>query len=83
MDDIQRGLSLLTKTEREKAINDIIAFFLDERGEEIGVVAAGNVLDFFEKDISPRIYNRTLDDVRDALKQELEAIDYKLSELRR
>lgn len=83
MKNTRRGLDLLTDEEREKTIKDIIAYFLDERGEEIGVIAANGVLDFFIQEVGPKIYNKAIDDTKAALREELEAWDYKLSELRK
>jgi len=83
MNNIHRGLDLLTKEEREKAIKDITAYFLDERNEEIGIILATNILDFFEQKIGSHIYNKAIDDSRTALKEKLEELDYKLSELRK
>lgn len=83
MEKIHRGSDLLNKEERDKAIASITAYFLDERNEEIGVIAATSFLDFFEQEIAPHIYNKAIYDLRDALKTDFEEWDYKLSELRK
>lgn len=83
MNSIQRGVDLLTTKEREKALKDIASYFLDERKEEIGVIAANGMLDFFMQDIAPSVYNRAIDDIKNTRKKELEEWDYTLSELRR
>ena len=83
MNNVQRGVTLLTSEARKKAVNDIIAFFLDERDEEMGIIGATGLLDFFEQEIGPSIYNVAVDDMRTALKKELEEWDYKFSELRK
>ena len=83
MNNVQRGSILLTSEARKKAVNDIVAYFLDERDEEMGIIGATNLLDFFEQEIGPSIYNVAVDDMRTALKKELEEWDYKFSELRK
>ena len=83
MKEIKRSLSLLAEEERKKAVESIISFFLDERNEEIGMVAATGMLDFFEREIGPKIYNKAINDSRTALKEEMEELDYKLSEIRK
>ena len=83
MNNVQRGSALLTSEARKKAVTDIIAHFLDERDEEIGIIGATSLLDFFEQEIGPSIYNVAVDDMRTALKNELEEWDYKFSELRK
>lgn len=74
---------MLTKEERDKCILDITAYFLDERGEKLGVIAAGEMLDFFVQNIGSKIYNKAVDDTRTMLKEDLESLDYKLSDLRK
>lgn len=83
MNGIHRGLNLFTKEEREKAVNTIISYFLDERDEEIGIVAASSVLDFVEQELAPTIYNRAIEDIKTVLKKEQEELEFKLSELRK
>ncbi|MEP7167285.1 MAG: DUF2164 domain-containing protein [Candidatus Woesebacteria bacterium] len=74
---------LLSKEDREKALKEITAYFLDERNEEVGVIAANDILDFCLQNIGPSIYNKAIDDTRTALKEKLEEWDYTLSELRK
>ena len=52
--------------ERKRIISEIQYFFLRERDEEIGELAAGTILDFFAEQIGPTLYNAG---VRDAVKQ--------------
>lgn len=71
MNEIKRTWEILSDKERQEAIEAIIAHFLDERDEKIGVVAAGNLLDALLQQIGPAIYNRALDDARTAMEQNL------------
>lgn len=76
-------ISVFTDEERKKIVNKIIAFFLDERDEEIGLVAANTILDFIELEVLPITYNRAVDDVSWALKKHFEELEYKLDELKK
>lgn len=68
----------LKKGEKDKFIGDIQEFFYRERGEEIGIIAADQLLDFFMEDMAKIIYNRALDDSKIwRMKREEDlAIDY-------
>jgi uncharacterized protein (DUF2164 family) len=83
MAEINRGLDILTEEARDKSIKEIIAYFDNERGEEIGVVAAGDILDFFLQHIGPEIYNVAVDEVRDSLKKQMEGVDFELDLLKK
>lgn len=54
----------LTKEEKNKLINEIQTFFLQERNEEIGIIAAGTVLEFFLENLGAFIYNKSLDEAK-------------------
>lgn len=49
-------LSLITPDERQKMLEAIMVFFEEERGEELGVIAAEEVLDFFLEQLGPTMY---------------------------
>lgn len=54
----------LSDAQKEKLNAEIKAFYLDERGEEIGMIEQMQLLDLFEQKLAPVIYNKALDDVR-------------------
>ncbi|SHH98050.1 Uncharacterized conserved protein, DUF2164 family [Clostridium collagenovorans DSM 3089] len=54
----------LTSEERKKLLEEIKCFFYEERDEEIGVIAAENLLDFFMDTMGKQIYNKALDDAK-------------------
>ena len=54
----------LSDIQREKLQDEIKAFYLDERGEEIGIIAQMQVLELFEQKMAPIIYNKALDDAK-------------------
>jgi uncharacterized protein (DUF2164 family) len=56
-----RAWDTLSKDEREHAIRGIVAYFQSERDEDIGVIAAGELLDFFLQTTGKNIYNQALE----------------------
>ncbi|GFH89004.1 hypothetical protein IMSAGC002_00249 [Lachnospiraceae bacterium] len=61
---------------QKKQLNDEIkAFYLDERGEEIGIIEQMQLLELFEQKMAPIIYNRALDDARQWFTQMMENVD--------
>ena len=54
----------LSDKQKEKLNDEIMAFYLDERGEEIGIIEQMQILELFEKKLAPIIYNKALGDAR-------------------
>ncbi len=52
---------------RAGIILKIKSYFLDERDEEIGDLAAGFLLDFVQKEITPFYYNQGLNDAKEQI----------------
>ncbi|MGN0167062.1 MAG: DUF2164 domain-containing protein [Acetatifactor sp.] len=51
--------------EQRKAIKEKIhAYYLDERGEDIGIILQEGLLDLFLEQLAPIIYNKALDDAK-------------------
>jgi uncharacterized protein (DUF2164 family) len=59
--------SIISETARKQAIKAIIAHFLDERDEEIGMIAAEELLDSILDTIAHSAYNRGLHDAEKLL----------------
>lgn len=83
MTDVERGINILTKEERQRAVDALIGFFHTERKEEIGVVAAEEILDFLLQEVGPNVYNRAIDDALTAAKKSAEEWEYLFGELKR
>jgi uncharacterized protein (DUF2164 family) len=68
----------MTPERRQATISAIRKFFLEEREEEIGIIAADKVLDFFIGTLGTEIYNMALQDVKSWFTRILEnlEIDY-------
>lgn len=74
MTQVKRSWDLLTDDQRKNAIDEIISFFFSERGEEIGVIAAGNLLDMFQQQAGVQLYNQGVDDTKDFIKKRFEEL---------
>ncbi len=78
MNEIKRKWDLLSKEKRGSCIEEIITFFKQKRGEEIGVVAAENILDFFLQNIGTEIYDKGVVDSKELLKRQFENLEVNL-----
>ncbi|MBU0707316.1 DUF2164 domain-containing protein [Patescibacteria group bacterium] len=59
---VKRKWDLISEEEKQECIKELIGFFSTERDEEIGIIAAGNILDHFMKNIGIKLYNKGVDD---------------------
>ncbi len=48
----------LTKERRDEMVSEIKYYFLKEKEEEIGDLAAGLILDFIQEKLAPEFYNQ-------------------------
>ena len=65
----------LSDSQKEKLKAEIRTFYLDERGEEIGMIEQMQLLELFEEKMAPIIYNRALDDTKKWFGQMMENLD--------
>lgn len=65
----------LSDSQKEKLSSEIKAFYLDERGEEIGMIEQMQLLELFEQKMAPVIYNKALDDAKKWFAQMMDNID--------
>lgn len=75
-------LSHLSEEQRNTIINNIITFFQQERDEEIGVIAAEAIVDFFLDDCGKILYNKAIDDALRSMKESFERIDVDVGSLK-
>lgn len=68
----------LTDKEKKTLREDISAFYLDIRGEQIGIIEKEQLLDLFAENLAPLVYNRALDDAKKWYQQQQDnmEIDY-------
>ncbi|PIR02966.1 MAG: hypothetical protein COV60_02845 [Candidatus Magasanikbacteria bacterium CG11_big_fil_rev_8_21_14_0_20_43_7] len=67
--------ALITDDERRGAVDAIITFFAEERDEEIGRVAATEVLDMFLEILGPKIFNTGLLEGKTWMKMKLAEVE--------
>ncbi|MRG85834.1 DUF2164 domain-containing protein [Salinibacillus xinjiangensis] len=65
----------ITSEQKQLMISRIQQFFLEERGEEIGELAAENAYQFFVKELGPFLYNQGIQDARIMAEQKLMGLD--------
>ncbi|NJK72537.1 MAG: DUF2164 domain-containing protein [Synechococcaceae cyanobacterium SM2_3_60] len=65
----------LPKAIRKNAIASIIRYFREHRDEEIGVIAASGLLDFFLVEIAPSIHNKTTADIVKRMQMSIAELD--------
>lgn len=65
----------LSDSQREKLNTEIKSFYLEERGEEIGMIEQMQLMELFEQKLAPIIYNRALDDAKRWFAQMMDNID--------
>lgn len=65
----------LSDAQKEKLNAEIKAFYLDERGEEIGMIEQMQLLELFEQKLAPIVYNRALEDAKRWFAQMMDNLD--------
>ena len=72
MENIKRDWDLLSEEKRKSSIEKIIEFFKKERSEEIGIIAAEDILNLLLETIGPELYNKGVEDSVDIVKSRME-----------
>jgi len=83
MADSKRKWDLLSEDTRKRCIQETIDFFGNERDEEIGIIAAGNILNFFLESVALEIYNSGVDDSMKLLKDRFESLEMDLESIKK
>ncbi|OWA33607.1 hypothetical protein B9G55_19830 [Saccharibacillus sp. O16] len=73
----------LPKEQKDELIADLQNFFYEERGEEIGTIAAENLLDHMLNRLAPHLYNQAIRDARSAVNEKVLQIEEELYALER
>ena len=82
MAEIKRKWGLLSKDRRQVALREISSYFKTEQDNDIGVIAAGEILDFFLQTIGPEIYNKAVDASKNVMRQNAENLEIDVDMLR-
>jgi len=78
MKDIKRKWDLLSKEKRKSFLDEIITFFKQKRNEELGIIAAEDILDFFLQNTGEDIYNKGVEDSKNLLKKRFDDLEVDL-----
>ena len=70
----------IAKEARKEAVASIERWFLEEREERIGNIAASALLGFFLEEIGPLVYNRAVADVQERLAARVSELDIEFHE---
>lgn len=73
----------LPKEQKDEMIEGLRNYFLEERGEEIGTIAAEQLLDHMMHQFAPYIYNQAVRDAKTAVNEKLSQIEDELYALER
>ncbi len=75
--------SKLPREKKERMMESVQQYFIQERSEEIGSIAAEALLDHMIKVIGPYIYNQAVQDARKLLHERMLSIEDELYSLER
>jgi len=78
MSQIKRKWSVLPKEKQKILIEKTITFFANERDQEIGIISAEEILDFFTEHLYTEIYNTAIDDSKKLLHKRFEDLEFDL-----
>jgi uncharacterized protein (DUF2164 family) len=78
MEEKNKKLNFIKEEERMDYIKKIISFFLDERNEEIGVIAAGKVFDSLMEEMGRDFYKKGIRNAKKLLKEKIEDLEVDL-----
>lgn len=73
----------LPKEQKQEIVESVKEYFEMERSESIGDIAAEQLLDFMFKELAPYVYNKAIDDARQAVEQKLVSIEEELYSLKK
>ncbi len=74
MSNTNRKWEKLSPEAKSRCINEFIDFYLAERDEEIGMVAAEEILNFFLQTAGKEIYNKGVSDAVGTMEQRFEDV---------
>ena len=71
----------LSEDQKKALREEIHTYYLDERGEDIGIIHQEGILDLFLERLAPMIYNKALDDAKYWYSRRLQDIEDDFYEL--
>jgi uncharacterized protein (DUF2164 family) len=73
----------IPKENKDQIKEELKEYFYHERSEEIGDLAAENMLDFILKEIGPYFYNQGVKDAKEMVSQSVAGIEEDIESLER
>ena len=70
----------ISKEARNEAIESIKRYFRENLDQEIGNLAAGELLGFFLEEVGPVVYNKAVADVQERLQARIMEVDMEIHE---
>ncbi|MFG6116538.1 DUF2164 domain-containing protein [Halobacillus sp. MO56] len=64
-------MNKMKKEDREQVVASIQEYFELERGEQLGSIAAEQLLDFFMKELGPFMYNQGIRDAKGLVEEKV------------
>jgi len=71
----------LSEEQRHRLQDQLISFYEEERDEQIGVIAAGQLIDFFLQGMGSELYDQGVKDAQVVMKKRMEDLDFDLDDL--
>lgn len=65
----------LNEKQKKQLSSEIKVFYLDVRGEEIGIIEEQQIIDLFCDHLAPIIYNKALDDSMRWMREQMENLE--------
>lgn len=73
----------LPREQKQEIVERVKEYFELERSESIGDIAAEQLLDFMLKELAPYVYNKAVEDARQAVEQTWASIEEELYSLKK
>lgn len=83
MSVVRKTWDVLSNDECERLVKQIMSFFQTERDEQIGTIAANELLDFFLELLEKPLYNKAISDTKDTCKRAVDDLELALDLLLR
>lgn len=81
MNQTNKPWDLLSSDQKRTITDQIIAYFDRERGEQVGIIAAEEILDIVLQSAGVGLYNQGVNHTRDFLRGRLEDLDIDIAAL--
>lgn len=79
---MKKNWDKLNDDQRRKACDELIHFMQDELDQEIGQLAAGNLIDFFQQSIGHHLVNHGIELAQKKLAEQIDELNYSLDDLK-